>query len=90
MFDVRISFVENKILGEFVVDSYFFESSKYDYAFYLYKDGGRIETKWFTDNMKAEFIIEDFDGIFYIKAFVRDKAYGDKRAFDSEKTSIEI
>ena len=31
--------------------------------------------KWYTDNMKADFIIEDFDGVFYIKAFVRDKAH---------------
>lgn len=89
MFDVNISVEKNKVLGEFIADSYFFEPSKYDYAFYLYKDDERIETKWYTDNMKAEFLIEDFDGVFYIKAFVRDKAYGDKRTFDSEKISID-
>ncbi|WP_207804008.1 hypothetical protein [Psychrobacter sp. JCM 18903] len=56
----------------------------------MYKDGEKIETKWYTDNMKAEFLIEKFDGVFYIKAFVRDKAHGDKRTFDSEKISIDI
>ncbi|WP_426241021.1 hypothetical protein [Psychrobacter sp. TWP2-1-2] len=89
MFDVNISVEKNKVLGEFIADSYFFEPSKYDYAFYLYKDEERIETKWYTDNMKAEFLIDDFDGVFYIKAFVRDKIYGDKRTFDSEKKTID-
>ena len=90
MFYVNISVENNNVLGSFIADSYFFEPSKYDYAFYLYKDGEKIETKWYTDNMKAEFLIEKFDGVFYIKAFVRDKAHGDKRTFDSEKISIDI
>lgn len=89
MFNVNISVEKNKILGEFIADSYFFESSKYDYAFYLYRNDEKIETKWYTDNMKVEFLIDDFDGVFYIKVFVRDKTHGDKRTFDSEKVSID-
>lgn len=88
MFDVTISITDNKVLGEFIVDSYFFEPSKYDYAFYLYKDGKRIDTKWYTNIMSVDFSVEDATGIFYIKAFVRDLESGNKRTFDSKKITI--
>ncbi len=42
MFDVNITLEGSEVLGEFIVDSYFFEPSKYDYAFrliQLYDDG---------------------------------------------------
>lgn len=89
MFDVTISIVDNKVLGEFIVDSYFFEPSKYDYAFYLYKDGKRIDTKWYTNIMSVDFYVEDTTGIFYIKTFVRDLESGNKRTFDSGKITID-
>lgn len=90
MFDVNISTEQGKVLGEFVWDSYFFEPSKYDYAFYLYRDGERVDTKWYTDNVKVEFPITDITGLFQIKAFIRDKACGDKRYFDSQEVLINI
>ena len=89
MFDVSISAEDNKISGEFLVDSYFFESSKYDYAFYLYKDSRRIDAAWYTTAMNVSFDLKDMTGVFYIKAFVRDIEHGDKRTFNSEKISID-
>ncbi|MGP5503939.1 hypothetical protein [Psychrobacter celer] len=88
MFNVDISSEKMIVKGEFVVDSYFFDSSKYDYAFYLYKYEEKIDSKWYTDSMKVEFSIEDTQGDFYIKAFLRDKEDGSKRIFNSEKISI--
>lgn len=88
MFNVSISIEQNRVLGEFIADSYFFEPSKYDYAFYLYKDGKTIDTKWYADIMSVNFSVEDATGIFYIKVFVRDLESGNKRTFNSEKITI--
>jgi len=88
MFNVDISSEKMIVKGEFVVDSYFFDPSKYDYAFYLYKYEEKIDSKWYADSMKVEFSIEDTQGDFYIKAFLRDKEDGSKRIFNSEKISI--
>ncbi len=88
MFDVNISLENGRVLGEFVADSYFFEPAKYDYAFYLYRDDEKVDTKWYTDSMAVNFPLEKNTGIFYIKAFVRDKRDGSKRTFDSRKVSI--
>lgn len=90
MFNVSISIENNKVLGEFIADSYFFEPSKYDYAFYLYKDGKIIDTKWYADIMSVDFFVEDAVGVFYIKVFVRDLESGNKRTFSSEKININI
>lgn len=89
MFFVSISLEDDKILGSFVADSYFFEPSKYDYAFYLYKDAEKIDTVWYTDSMKVVFNVKDMIGSFNIRVFVRDIEHGDKRTFDSEKISIQ-
>lgn len=88
MFDVSISLENDKILGEFIVDSYFFEPSKYDYAFYLYRDGERVGASWYKKNMDVSFDLKGMTGVFYIKVFVRDIEYGDKRTFNSEKILI--
>ncbi len=88
MFDVSICVENNKILGEFVVDSYFFEPSKYNYAFYLYKNDIRVDIAWYTNNMKAIFNLEDVNGVFHIKAFIRDIQHGNTRSYDSEKLLI--
>lgn len=90
MFSVRVSIVENEVRGEFIADSYFFEPSKYDYAFYLYQDDKRINTKWYTNSMDVRFSIENSNGLFYIKVFVKDKEDDSKRIFDSEKISVGI
>lgn len=90
MFDVNISTEQGKVLGEFVWDSYFFEPSKYDYAFYLYRDGERVDTKWYTDSVKVEFPVKSITGIFYIKVFVKDKIDKSKRQFDSQELLINI
>lgn len=88
MFDVSISVEENKVLGGFVIDSYFFEPAKYDYAFYLYKDGEKLDTTQYTKSMKVIFDLKDIVGVFQIKAYIRDIEQGNKRSFYSEKISI--
>ncbi len=88
MFDVNVSIVENRVFGKFVADSYFFEPSKYEYAFYLYQDEKRILSKWYTNNMDVIFPLDDTNGLFYVKVFVRDKEDNSKRAFDSEIISV--
>lgn len=89
MFDLRISLENENILGEFIVDSYFFEPSKYEYAFYLYRDNEKIDTVWYSNNKEVVFDIKKMNGIFYIKVFVKDIQHGDARTFDSEKISID-
>lgn len=88
MFNVSISVNDEKILGELVVDRYFFEPSKYEYAFYLYKDGKRIEVVWYTKNVKAEFSIENMTGTFFVKIFIKDIEYQNIRNYNSEKILI--
>lgn len=88
MFDVSIREENGKVLGEFVVDSYFFEPSKYNYAFYLYKNDLRVDISWYTNSMKAIFNLEDMNGVFYIKAFIRDIQHGDTRSYESERLLI--
>lgn len=83
MFDVSISLENNKILGEFVVDSYFFEPSKYHYAFYLCKDDDKVKKQPYSDKMNVVFDLEGMSGTFYIRAFVRDIQQGNKRAYNS-------
>lgn len=89
MFDVRIFLANDKVLGEFVVDSYFFEPSKYEYAYYLYKDGERVDTVWYTKNMSVDFDTKGQNGIFFIKAFIKDINSQGTRTYNSEKISIE-
>lgn len=88
MFDVNISIEQNKVLGEFIADSYFFEPFKYDYAFYLYRDNEKIDFRWYSNSMDVFFDLEDTKGVFYIKAFVRDLEHGNKRMFDSKRITI--
>ncbi len=88
MFDVSISVEDNKILGGFVADSYFFEPSKYEYAFYLYKDDKRIDTVWYSKSMQVTFDLKGMNGKFFIKTYIKDIEYGDKRSFNSENLSI--
>lgn len=88
MFDVSISVESNSVMGVFVADSYFFEPSKYDYAFYLCKDGEKISSVWYSNSMEANFDLKDMTGLFYIKVFVRDIEHGDRRVFDSKKILV--
>lgn len=90
MFNVNITVEENTILGKFIADSYFFEPRKYNYAFYLYRSGKRVDAQWYSEKMEATFNIENTEDIFYIKAFVRDLKHKDIRTYDSEKISINI
>lgn len=89
MFDVSISMKNNKILGEFLVDSYFFDQSKYTYAFYLYRDNERIDFKWYAKDLNVVFNLKDAFGVFYIKVFVKDIEHEDARSFISKKLIIE-
>lgn len=92
MLSVSISINNNKATGKFVADSYFFEKDKYEYAFYLMKEGEkeRLDARWYEDNLEADFYIVNIVGVIYIKCFVRDKRDNTVRTFDSEKVSIDI
>lgn len=89
MFDVSISVTDNEVLGQFVVDSYFFEPSKYEYAYYLYKDGEIVDTVWYTKNMTVTFDKKEHPGVFFVKAFIKDIESQGIRNYNSEKISIE-
>ena len=88
MFYVKVHAEKNKILGELIVDSYFFEPSKYDYAFYLYKNGERVDRGTYTENMSISFPLKNMTGSFLIKTFIRDIEYGNKRNFYSKNILI--
>lgn len=89
MFDVSISIENNQVLGKLIIDSYFFEPTKYEYAFYLYKDGERIDVVWYKKSMEVVFNIEGKTGLFFVKAFIKDIEQGNTRNFNSEKVIIE-
>lgn len=89
MFSVYISRKDNKIEGKFVIDSYFFEPAKYQYAFYLYKDRERVDVAWYTKSTEVDFEIKGMTGLFYIKAFLKDIEQGNTRHYDSEEIRIE-
>lgn len=89
MFDVSICIDNNQVLGKFIVDSYFFEPTKYEYAFYLYKDGERIDVVWYTKSMEVTFDIENKTGLFFVKAFIKDIEQGNTRNYNSEKVLVE-
>ncbi|WP_367104944.1 hypothetical protein [uncultured Psychrobacter sp.] len=88
MFNVNISIEENEILGNLIVDSYFFDKSKYEYAFYLYKDNEVSDRQWYSESMKVGFDVEDESGFFHIRCFIRDKEAMNIRGYNSEKLSI--
>ncbi|HCI77080.1 hypothetical protein [Psychrobacter sp.] len=89
MFSISISIEDSKVVGMIEIDSYFFEPSKYDYAFYLYRNDERVDIKWYTSEINAIFNLESKNGVFYIKAFIRDIEQGNIRKFNSEKISID-
>ena len=90
MLSVSISNEGNQIIGKFIADSYFFENNKYEYAFYLLRDGEKekLQVRWYQNKMEATFDATDLFGLVYIKCFIRDKEIGNIRNFDSEKISI--
>ena len=89
MFNVNISVENNEILGSLVVDSYFFEPSKYSYSFYLYRDSEKVDTALYSSAMNVCFDLRNMSGNFYIKVYIMDIERGNKRTFDSEKISID-
>lgn len=89
MFDISISTEGKKVVGRILVDSYFFEEKKYDYAFYLYKNDERIDTVWYSESMEVIFECDNISGFFHIRAFIRDKEHRNIRFFNSEKISID-
>ncbi len=93
MFDVNMTLKGSEVLGEFIVDSYFFEPSKYEYAFRLvgFLDGKRddkVAARGYSNNKKVTFNLTDLSGEFYIRCFLRDKEGKDVRAFNSNKLII--
>lgn len=89
MFNVDIYNEKDNIIGELVVDSYFFDNSKYEYAFYLHQNGEKTEVKWYTKNMKVAFDIKGLSGVFQLKCFIRDIESKDVRSFKSDTISID-
>ena len=89
-FEVRVTHKDNHLVGELVVNSYFFDPSLYEYAFYLYKDGSTLERRWYSDTPKADFDIGSDSGVFFIRCFIKDKRDQSKRGFNSEKISIKL
>lgn len=91
MFNVSISAGDNKIFGKLVIDSYFFEEAKYDYAFYLYKNGQkeRLDVRSYGNSMEVAFDVTGMSGIFHIRCYIRDKEIKNIRAFNSEKISVD-
>ncbi len=91
MFIVSTSTRNNEIFAKLIADSYFFEKNKYEYAFYLIKDGEKkkLYARWYEDSMEARFDMTNFFGTFYIRCFIRDKEIRNIRTFDSEKISID-
>lgn len=88
MFHVTILNEGNNISGSLEVDSYFFEPSNYEYAFYLYKDDEVVERIKYSENMNIHFILKPKSGDFFIRAFIRDKRDQSKRGFNSEKVTV--
>lgn len=89
MFNTKISRNNYKIYGELVVDSYFFDSSRYEYAFYLRLDDEILEKRWYEEGMKVEFEIPNSKGVAKIQAFIRDKDIKNVRHFMSEELVIQ-
>lgn len=95
MFKVSMSLEDGNFLGEFIADSYFFEPSKYDYAFRLIRfiDDGRNEkvaAKGYSNGKRVIFNIPERSGTFYIRCFLRDKQAENVRGFSSDKITINI
>lgn len=90
MIDVSISLVNDKISGALLIDSYFFDISKYDYNFFLYKNGFVEEKKEYSDNISVSFRLKDSSGAFHIKAFIRDKEQRNVKIFRSEKIMNDV
>lgn len=88
MFDINISVTDDEIIGQFLVDSYFFEPSKYEYAYYLYKDGEKVDTVWYTKHMTVTFDRKGQIGVFFVKAFIKDIEHNNTRNYNSEKISV--
>lgn len=84
MFSVNISVEDNKVFGEFIADSYFFEPSKYEYALYLYKNNIKLKRQSFSNKMSTVFKLEDMAGDIYIRVLVRDILHKNTRAYNSK------
>ena len=90
MFDVAISLNGNNFFCKLIVDSYFFEKNKYEYAFYLMRVGDKYKSdaRWYEENMEANFGKNYAPGMYYIRCFIRDKEIRNTRIFDSQEMSI--
>ena len=90
MFKVFIGIKDQDIMGEFIADSYFFDASKYEYAFYLERNKERVQSRWYNKSTKVIFNIEDLSGEFQIKCFLRDVEIRNNRSFKSDILAINV
>tara|TARA_R110002124_G_scaffold178218_3_gene346120 strand:- start:1629 stop:1901 length:273 start_codon:yes stop_codon:yes gene_type:complete len=88
MIYINIFEESDKIVGEIIVDSYFFEKNKYDYAYYFFNNGKRVSGLSYSNSMEVSFNINDMRGDFYIKCYFRDKRDDSKIIHNSNILSI--
>lgn len=88
MFEIDVSIEGEKIVGKMTVDSYFFDKSQYNYAFYLYNNGEKSEVVWYSNKMEAIFDLGDRTGVVYVRVFIKDLRDKSVRSYDSDKLSI--
>lgn len=88
MFEIDVSIEGEKIIGKMTVDSYFFDKSQYNYAFYLYNNGEKSKVVWYSNKMQAIFDLGDRTGVVYIRVFIKDLRDKSVRSYDSDKISI--
>ncbi|MGP5503938.1 glycosyltransferase [Psychrobacter celer] len=72
MFTIDISFKKDVILAEIKTSLEKLKNDDLEYAFYLYKDNVKIETKWYSKQSFCMFSLEDDSGFYYVKGFIKD------------------
>lgn len=93
MFNTLIALENDEISGKIIIDSYFFEPYKYEFAFHLIEicDGDRRVkrfTKSYSDSNEMVYNRGALLGEFYIRCFIRDKEERNVRTFNSQVLSV--
>ncbi len=81
MYQVELDLIDNK-LNVNVLNS---DSVHNEYAFYLYRNNKRVETKWYELDSYCLFDLKNNSGEYYVKVFIRKSQDSDLIIFDSEK-----
>lgn len=89
MFTIDINFKKNVILAEIKTSLEELQKDELEYAFYLYKDNIKTETKWYSKQPFCIFNIEDDSSFYYVKGFIKDYKDAKPIIIDSEIKSYE-